>query len=118
KWGYYVLPILFGDRFVGRFEPRIDRAAGTLRILGLWWEYGFDPRTAEGFVAAMRRALAAYLRFGGVRSVEWAPARAAVPARGPRWRPRPRRPCTAGVGRAAARCARRVRPVGRRGWRG
>jgi uncharacterized protein YcaQ len=73
KWGYYVIPILFGDRFVGRFEPRIDRATGTLRVLGLWWEYGFDPRTAEGFVPAMRRALAAYMRFGGVRVVDWAP---------------------------------------------
>jgi uncharacterized protein YcaQ len=72
KWGYYVLPILYGDRFVGRFEPRIDRATGVLRILGLWWEYGFDPRTTDGFVAAMRDALAAYLRFGRVRSIEWA----------------------------------------------
>jgi hypothetical protein len=73
RWGYYVLPILFGDRFVGRFEPRFDRVTGTLRILGLWWEDGFDPRTAEGFEPAMRRALAAYMRFGGVRSVDWAP---------------------------------------------
>ena len=43
RWGYYVLPLLYGDRFVGRIEPRIDRAAGTLRVLGLWWEDGFDP---------------------------------------------------------------------------
>ena len=28
KWGYYVLPILFGDRFVGRIEPRFERATG------------------------------------------------------------------------------------------
>jgi len=72
RWGYYVLPILFGDQLVGRIEPRIDRAAGTVRVLGLWWEEWFDPRTADGFVPAMRAALAAYLRFGGARSVEWA----------------------------------------------
>ena len=34
RWGYYVLPLLYGDRFVGRIEPRIDRRTGTLRILG------------------------------------------------------------------------------------
>ena len=60
QFGYYVLPILFGDRFVGRIEPRldkIDRAAGALRILGLWWEKGFNPRADEAFVPALRDAL-------------------------------------------------------------
>ena len=41
KWGYYVLPILFGDRFVGRIEPRLDRKAKTLSILGVWFQAGF-----------------------------------------------------------------------------
>ena len=71
RLGYYVLPLLWGDRLVGRIEPRIDRAAGTVRILGLWWEPGFDPRVDEGFVPAMRQALGAYLRFAGVPRLEW-----------------------------------------------
>ncbi len=78
RWGYYVLPILFGDRLVGRFEPRLDRATRTLRILGIWWEPGFVPRPAEGFVEAMRTALAAYQRFVGSKSVEWSPAAASA----------------------------------------
>ena len=73
RWGYYVLPILFGDRIVGRFEPRIDRAGRTVQVLGAWWEDGFDPRRAEGFVEAMRAALRDYLGFAEARRVEWAP---------------------------------------------
>ncbi|HET7571051.1 MAG TPA: crosslink repair DNA glycosylase YcaQ family protein [Gaiellaceae bacterium] len=73
RFGYYVLPILFGDRLVGRIEPRIDRERGAVEVLGLWWEDGFAPGRAAGFVAAMRDALAAYLRFAGVERLEWAP---------------------------------------------
>jgi hypothetical protein len=64
RWGYYVLPILFGDRLVGRIEPRIDRAAKAVRILGLTWEPGFDPIEAPGFLASFSAALQAYLAFG------------------------------------------------------
>ena len=38
EYGYYVLPILAGDRVVGRIEPVHDRKAGELRVLGTWWE--------------------------------------------------------------------------------
>jgi len=63
RWGYYVLPILFGDRLVGRIEPRIERRADTLRIAGLWWEDGFDPLEADGFAerALVWRAIHAIL---------------------------------------------------------
>jgi len=68
-----VLPIAFGDRFVGRIEPRIDRERARVEVLGLWWEDGFTPRRAEGFIEAMRDALHAYLRFAGADGLEWPP---------------------------------------------
>jgi uncharacterized protein len=72
RWGWYVLPILFRDRLVGRFEPRIDRDHRTVEVIGLWWEDGFDPARAEGFVDAMGDALGAYLRFAGAEQIQWA----------------------------------------------
>jgi uncharacterized protein YcaQ len=68
-----VLPILFRDRFVGRIEPRIDRAAGRVQVLGLWWKEGFEPKRADRFVDAMREALRAYVRFARVEGFTWAP---------------------------------------------
>jgi uncharacterized protein YcaQ len=72
RWGYYVLPVVFRDRLVGRIEPRIDRERGRVDVLGAWWESGFAPRRADGFVDAMRDALGAYLRFAGADLIEWA----------------------------------------------
>ena len=36
EYGYYVLPLLVGDRIVGRAEPRFDRKSGELQLLGKW----------------------------------------------------------------------------------
>ena len=71
RWGYYVLPLLYGDRFVGRIEPRIDRKAGTLRVLDCWWEDGFDPLddAHPGFVDAFVEALRAHVAFAGLDRV-------------------------------------------------
>jgi len=71
RWGYYVLPILFGDRLVGRIEPRIERASNQLKIAGLWWEAGFDPMRSEGFVGAFALAVAVHRSFAGVERVRW-----------------------------------------------
>jgi uncharacterized protein len=73
RWGWYVLPISFRDRFVGRIEPRIDGDDARVQVLNVWWEDGFAPRRAEGFVDAMRDALRAYLRFAAASRLEWAP---------------------------------------------
>jgi uncharacterized protein YcaQ len=72
RWGWYVLPISFGDRFVGRVEPRIDRDRGRVEVLNMWWEEGFVPGRVDGFVDAMNDALRAYLRFAGAGDIEWA----------------------------------------------
>ncbi|HXY79827.1 MAG TPA: crosslink repair DNA glycosylase YcaQ family protein [Gaiellaceae bacterium] len=73
RWGYYVLPIVFRDRLVGRIEPRIEAAERVVQVLDLWWEDGFVPSRADGFVDAMRDALRAYLRFADADRLEWAP---------------------------------------------
>jgi len=72
RWGYYVLPILFGDLLVGRIEPRIDGDRASVQVLDVWWEEGFAPRRTDGFVDAMRDALRAYLRFANADRLEWA----------------------------------------------
>jgi uncharacterized protein YcaQ len=69
--GYYVLPILFGDRFVGRIEPRRERASRDLHVLGVAFEDGFEPMDEPGFVPAFAEALTAYRSFVGGERVVW-----------------------------------------------
>lgn len=52
RYGYYVLPVLYGDRFVARFEPLRDRKSKTMVMKNWWWEEGAHPDDAQ-----MRTAL-------------------------------------------------------------
>ena len=61
EYGYYVLPILVGDRLVGRIEPRFDRKTKTLEVLGAW---GDTSRADEALAS-----LAAFLGAERVRTV-------------------------------------------------
>jgi uncharacterized protein YcaQ len=53
--GYYVLPILRGDRLIGRIEPVFDRKTRVLRVEGLFAQPGAPTSSGAGIAAALRR---------------------------------------------------------------
>jgi uncharacterized protein len=59
-YGYYCLPILHRDRMVGRFDPRLERKTGTLRLKALYLEpdVEMDEELIDSIAAAMRDFLA------------------------------------------------------------
>jgi uncharacterized protein YcaQ len=64
KFGYYALPVLWGDRLVARFDSKLDRASNTFVLLGLW----LDDKTLgknEAFAEALTRGLARFTAFLG-----------------------------------------------------
>ena len=69
KYGYYTLPILFGDRFVGRIEAVPDRKNRILSVKGLWWEPGI--RQTKKLETALQKTLT---RFAGFNDCDLARA--------------------------------------------
>ena len=63
--GYYVLPLLMGDRLVARVDLKADRPAGVLRVLAAHLDAGDPDEVAEALAGALLR-LAAVLGLGGV----------------------------------------------------
>lgn len=61
EWGYYCLPILHKDRLVGRFDPKLERKTGTLRLKALYLEPGIEPD--ETLVADTAAAMHDFLAF-------------------------------------------------------
>jgi len=78
EYGYYVLPILQGDRLIGRIEPVFDRKTGVLDVVGVWSQPD-APAVAGAGIAAALRELAEWLgareiRVGATAPPAWAPA--------------------------------------------
>ena len=70
QWGYYVYPLLEGDRFIGRCEIKADRKAGTLNVLKLWTEPGV--RWSDARAAKLDAELARLTKLACVEETCWA----------------------------------------------
>lgn len=69
KYGYYVFPILEGDRFTGRIDLKAHRKEGFLEVKGLWWEAATEVSVKRQ--RALDRCLAQFAKFVGVDEVRW-----------------------------------------------
>ena len=75
RWGYYVYPLLEGDRFVGRIEAKGDRQTGILTVTGFWAEDGV--RWGQGRRDRLRIELDRFARLAGLTAVDIGAAAAA-----------------------------------------
>ena len=71
KYGYYVFPVLEGDRLIGRIDAKAFRDADRLRVRAFWPEAGLRLTAARR--AKLEAELARLARFAGVSGVEFAP---------------------------------------------
>ncbi|MEW6287159.1 MAG: crosslink repair DNA glycosylase YcaQ family protein [Chloroflexota bacterium] len=68
RWGYYVLPILYGDDLVARLDPKLDRTTMTLEIKGFWHEDDAPVKDAD-FANALARGLVRFAKFVEAKKV-------------------------------------------------
>ena len=61
KYGYYVLPVLYGDRFVARVDPVYDRKVRELTLKNWWWENGVQPD--DRMKAALATCMEEFMRY-------------------------------------------------------
>lgn len=69
RYGYYVLPVLHGDRLVARFDPKLDRDRGVFSLAKLHWEDGVRPQERKALLPAAEDAIGQYARFCGAERV-------------------------------------------------
>ena len=69
RWGYYVLPILYGDDLVARLDPKLDRKTMTLEIKGFWHEDDAPVKDAD-FASALAKGLVRFARFVEAKKVK------------------------------------------------
>lgn len=69
QFGYYTLPVLWGDRLVARFDSKLDRTTNTFVILGFWLENAVLGQD-EAFAQALARGFARFVSFLGAAQID------------------------------------------------
>ena len=67
QYGYYCIPVLYGDKLVARFDAKADRKSGEFKIKKIWYESGF--KTSEQFNRQFDKKLNVFARFCGCQKV-------------------------------------------------
>jgi uncharacterized protein YcaQ len=67
-WGYYVLPVLYGNRLVARMDPGHVKTTGAFTIKNWWWEKGVDKNDEE-MLAALQESTRAFAKYLNAKSV-------------------------------------------------
>jgi uncharacterized protein YcaQ len=67
RWGYYTLPVLYGDRLVARFDTKLERTSNTLLIKGFWLEEG--QKKDRRFIRAFKAGLKRFINFNGAEKL-------------------------------------------------
>lgn len=69
KYGYYVLPVLYGNQLVGRFEPELQRNNEPLKIKHWWWEK--DIIVTEEMKTAIIKEFKIFSKYLGAEEIEF-----------------------------------------------
>jgi len=67
KYGYYVLPLLYNDRFIGRLEAVADKKTSTLVVKNIWYENGVKQN--KRIKTAIENCIARFAKFNECKSI-------------------------------------------------
>lgn len=67
KYGFYVLPVLYGERFVGRIEAVAEKKTGVLTVKNIWFEDGV--RQTKKLLSEIEKCVKRFAKFNGCKEI-------------------------------------------------
>jgi uncharacterized protein len=68
QYGYYVLPVLYGDQFIARVDLAFDKKSRSLVIRNWWWEDSIHPD--EDMLEALRTCVSSFQQYLGSKTIQ------------------------------------------------